>query len=84
MRPVQLDTLPAGLLDSWLLEFIATMEKALRKQAIKYMKPMQAGEVQRTYAETSDLRGAVGFAPTTSLNSGFGQFVTWATKHWAV
>ena len=67
-----------------LLEFIETMENTLGKKAIKNMKPMQAGDVQQTYVETSDLRGAVEFAPTTVINAGIGPFITWAIKHWAI
>jgi UDP-glucuronate 4-epimerase len=60
-----------------LLEFIETMEHALGKKAIKNMKPMQAGDVQQTYAETNDLHAAVGFAPTMKLNLGIESFVNW-------
>jgi UDP-glucuronate 4-epimerase len=64
-----------------LLEFIETMEKALNKKAIKNMKPMQVGDVQQTYAETSDLRVAVGFVPTMGLNVGIENFVSWLKTH---
>jgi UDP-glucuronate 4-epimerase len=60
-----------------LLEFIETMENALGKKAIKNMKPIQAGDVQQTFAETSDLGAAVGFAPSTSSISGIRNFVAW-------
>ena len=63
---------PVGLLD-----FIETMESELGIKAIKNMKPMQAGDVQQTYADTGDLRAAVGFEPTTSLKVGIKAFVAW-------
>ncbi|MDQ3261958.1 MAG: NAD-dependent epimerase [Pseudomonadota bacterium] len=60
-----------------LLEFIETMESELGIKAIKNMKPMQAGDVQQTYADTGDLRAAVGFEPTTPLTVGIKAFVAW-------
>jgi UDP-glucuronate 4-epimerase len=64
-----------------LLEFIETMENALGKNAIKNLKSMQAGDVQLTYAETSDLRVAVGFSPTTPLKTGIASFCRWLFTH---
>ena len=60
-----------------LMEFIETMEKAMGKKAIKNMKPMQAGDVKVTYAETDRLRNFAGFTPSTSLNLGITSFVKW-------
>lgn len=60
-----------------LMEFIETMEKAMGKKAIKNMKPMQAGDVKVTYAETDRLKNFAGFAPSTSLNLGITSFVKW-------
>jgi UDP-glucuronate 4-epimerase len=60
-----------------LLSFIEVLEDALGKKAIKNMLPMQAGDVLATFAETSDLRNAFGFAPSTSLNEGIGKYVAW-------
>ena len=60
-----------------LLEFIETMEKSIGKKAIKNMKPMQAGDVKMTYAETDRLRKFAGFAPKTSLSLGITSFVQW-------
>ena len=60
-----------------LLEFIETMEKAIGKKAIKNMKPMQAGDVKVTYADTTDLRSIAGFAPHTKLDDGVTKFVNW-------
>lgn len=60
-----------------LMTFIEAIENALGKKAIKNMLPMQAGDVVSTFAETSDLREAIGFAPATSLQEGVGKFVAW-------
>ena len=53
-----------------LLEYIALLERALGKQALKEMKPMQPGDVPATYADTRALQAAVGFAPATPLAVG--------------
>ena len=60
-----------------LMEFIETMEKVMGKKVIKNMKPMQAGDVKVTYAETDRLRNFAGFAPKTSLNLGIASFAKW-------
>jgi UDP-glucuronate 4-epimerase len=60
-----------------LMTFIETIENALGKKAIKNMLPMQAGDVVSTFAETSQLRDEFGFAPSTSLQKGVGEFVDW-------
>jgi UDP-glucuronate 4-epimerase len=60
-----------------LMEFISTLEKALGKQATYNFLPMQDGDVPITYAETSQLRAAVGFSPSTPLVDGIGRFVAW-------
>jgi UDP-glucuronate 4-epimerase len=60
-----------------LLEYIALLEHALGKQAIKEMKPMQPGDVPATYADTRALQDAVGFAPATPLAGGLARFADW-------
>ncbi len=60
-----------------LLDFIAAMERALGKQAIKQLLPMQPGDVKSTYADTAQLEHWVGFRPSTPLQQGIDQFVAW-------
>lgn len=60
-----------------LLDFIAAMERALGKQAIKLLLPMQPGDVKSTYADTAQLEHWVGFRPSTPLQQGIDQFVVW-------
>ena len=60
-----------------LMTFIETIEKAVGKQAVKNMLPMQPGDVHATYADIDALRAAVGFAPSTPLVVGIGKFVEW-------
>jgi UDP-glucuronate 4-epimerase len=63
---------PVGLLD-----YIAALERAFGRRARLEMKPMQPGDVKATYADTSALRAAVGFAPSTPLEVGLARFAEW-------
>ena len=60
-----------------LLDYIAALERAFGKEAVLEMKPMQPGDVNATYADTSALRAAVGFAPSTPLDTGLARFAEW-------
>ena len=60
-----------------LLEYIALLERALGKKAIKEMKPMQPGDVPATYADTRSLEALTGFAPATPLEEGLARFAAW-------
>jgi UDP-glucuronate 4-epimerase len=66
-----------------LMTFIETIEKAVGKQAVKNMLPMQPGDVHATYADIDALRAAVGFAPSTPLAVGIEKFVTWYKAYYA-
>jgi nucleoside-diphosphate-sugar epimerase len=59
-------------------------EKALGKNGIKNMKPMQAGDVQQTHAATDALHAVVGFTPTTILVDGITQFATWYVPYQSI
>src|SRR5690242_15285887 len=60
-----------------LLDYIATLERALGRKAKLEMKPMQPGDVKATYADTAALAKAVGFAPSTPLETGIARFAEW-------
>ncbi len=60
-----------------LMRFIAILEQALGKEAVKQYLPMQPGDVPATYADISDLERVIGFRPSTSLEEGVGKFVGW-------
>jgi UDP-glucuronate 4-epimerase len=60
-----------------LMEFINILEAALGKKTTYNFLPMQDGDVPITYAETSRLRAAVDFSPSTPLAEGIGRFVAW-------
>lgn len=65
-----------------LLDYIGIMERAIGKPAIKNLKPMQAGDVLATYADTSALDSWVGFTPSTSLDTGIVKFIDWVRAYY--
>lgn len=65
-----------------LLDYISLMESAIGKPAIKNFKPMQAGDVLATYADTLSLNEWVGFAPSTPLNTGLDHFTQWVPDYY--
>lgn len=67
-----------------LLDFIETIEKALGKEAKKEFLPMQAGDVEQTYADSSALIEDTGYKPNTSLDQGIGEFVKWYKEYYKV
>ncbi len=60
-----------------LLTFVEILEKHLGKTAVKNLLPMQAGDVQDTYADVSDLMRDFDYAPKTSLAIGLEKFAHW-------
>ncbi len=59
-----------------LMEFISEIEKCMGVEAIKEYMPMQAGDVPRTAADTSDLQN-LGYKSTTSIELGVKKFISW-------
>ena len=60
-----------------LMQFIATVEKALGKKAQYDFQPMQAGDVVETFADISASTRDFGYKPTTSIDVGIPKFVEW-------
>jgi UDP-glucuronate 4-epimerase len=63
---------PVGLAD-----FIAELEAALGKPAIRELLPMQPGDVRDTYADSTRLARAVNWRPATQISKGVARFVDW-------
>ncbi|HEX5476405.1 MAG TPA: NAD-dependent epimerase/dehydratase family protein [Burkholderiales bacterium] len=68
---------PVGLRD-----YIGLMERALGRKAKLELKPMQPGDVKATYADTRALHKAVGFAPSTPLETGLARFAEWFRQYY--
>ena len=60
-----------------LQNFITTIEKAMGKEAIKEMYPMQQGDVPRTFADVDELIKDYEYSPSTDIKSGIQSFVKW-------
>lgn len=71
-RPVELD------------RFIAVIEEAVGKKALREYLPLQAGDVPATYADVEDLAADVGFRPATPLETGIARFVSWYRSYYGV
>jgi UDP-glucuronate 4-epimerase len=67
-----------------LLEFVATLEKALSRKAVTRLLPMQPGDVLETYADVDDLIRTTGFQPSTPLEVGLGRFVDWYREYYRI
>lgn len=67
-----------------LMDFIAAIEKATGREAIKTFLPMQPGDVLDTHADVDDLIRDVGFAPNTPIEEGMRRFVDWYRGYYTV
>ena len=62
--------------------FIAAIENALGKKAVRNYLPMQPGDVAATSADVEDLRRDVGFAPATPIETGIARFIAWYREYY--
>ncbi len=60
-----------------LTDFVQTIEDACEKKAEVIIKPQQAGDVRKTFADISAAQADFGFAPKTALKDGISEFVSW-------
>jgi UDP-glucuronate 4-epimerase len=54
-----------------------SLEKVIGKSARRELLPMRPIDVLETFADSSELQRATGFAPRTSIDDGLRAFVTW-------
>lgn len=57
--------------------FIQAIEMECKTPAKKIMLPMQPGDVERTYADTTRIEAAVSYKPKTDIEVGMKRFVEW-------
>jgi UDP-glucuronate 4-epimerase len=67
-----------------LMDFIATLEKALGMTATKNFLPMQPGDVAATYADIECIRRDIGFEPKTTIEEGLSNWVGWYRDYYGV
>jgi len=65
-----------------LMQYIEAVELSLGRKAEKRLLPMQPGDVQRTWADSSELERATGFRPGTSVQVGVNRFVEWYLNYY--
>jgi UDP-glucuronate 4-epimerase len=70
------DSHPVGL-----MEMIETLEKAIGREAVKIMRPMQPGDVTATYADVSKLHALTGYRPKVMLAEGLQRFAEWYREY---
>ena len=58
-----------------LMKVVGILEEAIGRKAELELLPMQAGDVERTYADVSAIAADLGYAPTTSIEVGVPRFV---------
>lgn len=64
-----------------LLDFIAVLESALGRKAVKEMLPMQPGDVATTFADIGPARRDLSFEPRTPIAVGLPRFVAWYREY---
>ena len=65
-----------------LMHFIEVIEDKIGKRAVKNLLPIQEGDVPETYADVEALTEAVGFKPSTPIETGIGNFITWYKEYY--
>lgn len=65
-----------------LMDFIAAIEKACGKEAVKEYLPMQPGDVYQTNADTSALQRDMGYKPSKDIEEGVRETVEWFKRYY--
>lgn len=64
-----------------LMDLIAVLEEVLGVKASLEFLPLQPGDVLETYADVSDLVDHFDYKPSTSIDKGIENFVSWYRNH---
>lgn len=67
-----------------LSRFIEVIEQALGIKAKRNLLPMQPGDVPATFADIDALEAAVGFRPSTPIETGVQRFIDWYRQYYRV
>jgi UDP-glucuronate 4-epimerase len=65
-----------------LMHYIQVLEDCLGKKAVKNMLPMQAGDVQATFADIDDLVRDIDYKPSMPVEEGMALFVDWYREYY--
>ncbi len=66
-----------------LMDYVRELENVLGKKAEINFMPMQAGDVQKTYASTENLLRAVDYLPEVGIEQGIREFVAWYVDYYS-
>ncbi len=67
-----------------LMDFISAIEMATGKEAQKIMKPIQPGDVEKTWADVNALIRDFDFRPETPIREGIQKFVDWYRSYYRI
>jgi UDP-glucuronate 4-epimerase len=67
-----------------LLDFIEAIEDVTGKKAIKELLPMQPGDVEKTWADVTDLTTDFNYNPSTDIKVGVAAFVQWYKDYYSL
>ncbi len=65
-------------------DYISAIEDTLNLKARKKYMPMQLGDVESTYADTSKLQDWIDYKPKTSIESGVSKFIDWYKNYYKI
>jgi len=65
-----------------LMDYVHELERVLDKKAEINFMPMQAGDVQKTFASTENLLKAVDYLPEVGIQEGIREFVKWYLEYY--
>ncbi len=67
-----------------LMKFIEILENELGIKASKKFMPMQKGDIKATFSDSTQLQKLTGFKPSTSLEVGIKEFVSWYKNYYKI
>ncbi|MBP0047202.1 NAD-dependent epimerase [Marinobacterium sp. AK62] len=67
-----------------LADFIAAIERATGRTAVKEYLPLQPGDVADTFADSSALQEHINYRPSTSIEEGVSRFVQWYREYYDI
>ncbi len=65
-------------------KMIKIIENKLNIKAIVKLKPMQLGDVKKTYADIKKAQVMLGYHPSKNLKSGLGDFIDWYSSYYNI
>jgi UDP-glucuronate 4-epimerase len=65
-----------------LMDFIRAIENATGKKAKINFKPLQPGDVHKTWADTRDLENDFNYCPSTPMEDGVRNYVEWYLEYY--